>query len=144
MECIVCYDKIDNDNSVKCRIDNMWIDLDKCKDCVIRFSNTAIEKYLTDLKKAENRFSMMRLLECGLPMKIRYDLSYSGKKIDELFYDSSYQSPFVSYGIDYSHEKLIDALNILYKNMCNDNLYNYAVHISYLLEHIGFSDNNVH
>jgi len=84
MECIICYEEINEENKVITDKNNIY---EYCFTCVQYLKNTKINKFIEDFKKEDCLASIKRMIRKGIPFMVddsKLFLFYQGKDISFL------------------------------------------------------------
>ena len=67
MECIICYEEINEENKVITDKNNIY---EYCFTCVQYLKNTKINKFIEDFKKEDCLASIKRMIRKGIPFMV--------------------------------------------------------------------------
>ena len=81
MECLCCFDEINNPVKYQSEKDGPWKDCHYCKNCIDYMLETQFTSYIDNIKKETCKVALEKLIKLKPPLKFRDPTINEGKEI---------------------------------------------------------------
>ena len=110
--CNMCLDPFDNDNSVSYRFNDTieWTPFGYCKYCLKELLDTQWDMYISSLRKADCKQSLVSQIKKGPPKNFRDNIITRKREVHEFFYDNSIHSAKLKGSLNDNDTILLDCM----------------------------------